>query len=128
MSKYAKEEKAVCPHCGVSVQFAAGGIYVLGGGFTFGAPTARIEWTRCPSCDEFIVTLENGEYSSIPPAHEWRTRDELVLWPLKSQRPAVPADVPERITSDYEEAAIVLALECQSKCRSLQEVPTNRTG
>lgn len=127
MSKYAKGEKAVCPHCGTAVQFAIGGIYNLSGGLIpIGSPITRIEWTCCPSCDEFIVTLEIGEHSSIPPAHEWRTRDELVLWPLKSQRPAVPTDVPEHIKSDYEEAALVLALSAKASAalsrRCLQTV------
>lgn len=130
MAKYTKNQKAVCPHCGTSVQFPTGGLAWLeqrvGG-------TTRLEWTQCPSCDEFIVTLERGALAStVPGVSEWKSTEEFVLWPLKSLRPAVPPDVPKHIKSDYEEAALVLALSAKASAalsrRCLQTVLVEAGG
>lgn len=120
MSKYAKGEKAVCPHCGTVVLFAEGDSISLvqtQKGFR-----TSVDWVQCPNCDGVILTLI---------ASHWigdflKTDSEQVVWPLKSQRPAVSSDVPEHIKSDYEEAALVLSLSAKASAalsrRCLQAV------
>ena len=87
----------------------------------------RAEWARCPSCDEFIVTLEIGAYNP-----GWYPQKEFVLWPLTSQRPTVSSDVPEHMKRDYEEAALVLALSAKASAalsrRCLQTVLVEAGG
>ena len=112
MTKYATEERAQCPHCGTVVQFAKGDSIVLQQ--TQQGFKTSVDWVQCPNCDEFILTLIASHWIGGSMGGSMKSDSEQVVWPLKSQRPAVPSDVPEHIKSDYEEAALVLALSAKA--------------
>lgn len=127
MSKYERNAKTQCPQCGTTVQFATGGVADLGEVWT-GKPTTRIEWVECPSCDKYVVTLQEGMYANVSPG-SWVLSDEHVLWPMASQRAPVPNEVPPAIKNDYEEAALVAPLSPKASAalsrRCLQTVLIN---
>ena len=60
-----------------------------------------LRWVECPHCREVVITLiqGKGEYSK-----------ETIIYPLDSQRPPVPPDVPVAIKAGYEQAAKTISL------------------
>ena len=94
MDDYSVEGRARCPHCGFSVQFAKGSTESLSV-YTYFTDYA-LRWVECPHCQNVVITLINGkgEHSK-----------ETVIYPLDSQRPPVPDDVPAGIRAGYDEAA-----------------------
>jgi hypothetical protein len=106
------------------VQFPIGGVTNLGEVWVDKLMT-RIQWVQCPSCDKYIITLQEGMYANVSPA-SWVSSDEHVLWPVASQRAPVPSEVPPTIKNDYEEAALVAPLSAKASAalsrRGLQAV------
>jgi hypothetical protein len=61
--------------------------------------------SNCPACGHLVLAVSEGIYSD----EGFTTRTESLIWPLRIVRAPVPAEVPEHIAADYNEAALVLA-------------------
>lgn len=102
MPSFSRGEKAECPHCRTTVQFAFGQEMRLGAN-AYTAPTSyTIRWVQCPACGRVTIVLLQDVPDSSPV--------EQVIYPLCTQRAPVPPEVPATIKADYEEAAMVLPL------------------
>lgn len=75
----------------------------------------------CPECGALVLTVEPRHHGFGP----LELGSEYMVWPLSSARP-VPKEVPEHITGDYSEAALVLNLSSKTSAalsrRCLQTV------
>lgn len=116
MGDYVVDGKACCPHCGRTVQFAKGDTDYLH--VQDYQTDYALRWVECPSCDNLVIILIHQEKGEDP--------QETIIYPLYSQRPPVPPEVPATIKADYEEAAVVLPLSAKGSAalsrRCLQEV------
>jgi len=61
-----------------------------------------IRWVQCPSRQNVVMTLVRYESNGA--------RKETTVYPLSTQGPPVPPDVPATIKADYGEAALILPL------------------
>ena len=71
--------------------------------------------TICPACSEPIVSLSWGEQrvtvgSNPQPTRELNpsTERRVIIWPRRSGRPPVPAEVPGEFKRDYDEACRII--------------------
>jgi len=101
MDDYFVDGSARCPHCGFSVQFTKGGTEGLHMQSYW--TEYSVCWVECPHCHDVIVTLVHQAKGN--PADK-----ETVIYPLYSQRPPVPNDVPAPIRAGYDQAAKTLSL------------------
>ena len=100
MGDYSVDGKACCPHCGRTVQFAKGDTDYLH--VQLYRTDYALRWVECPSCDNLVITLIHQEKGENP--------EETIIYPLHTQRPPVPPEVPATIKTDYDEAALILSL------------------
>jgi len=100
MGDYSVDGKACCPHCGRTVQFAKGDTDYLH--VQLYRTDYALRWVECPSCDNLVITLIHQEKGENP--------EETIIYPLHTQRPPVPPEVPATIKTDYDEAAQILSL------------------
>jgi hypothetical protein len=108
MAKLTSNSKAECPHCRTAVQFPHTNNIEDVHGSPDGLEEMRITVVRCPSCHRVTVTLEPGKFHSRGGGnYVFEPSSEHVVWPLQYTRP-IPADVPQHIAKDYDEAAAVL--------------------
>jgi hypothetical protein len=67
----------------------------------------------CPACLKFILLVVNGSPVYTPDSSKfvglYNERRRFLVWPKTHTRPACPAQVPEEIPTDDEEACQVLA-------------------
>lgn len=98
MSKYEKGRAAKCPHCLITVRFDE----------VFNNTFSDSEWkyrhklvvVSCPECKNIIITITTIRGTVYG--------EELQIFPLGSTRPPIPSEVPQSISDDYLEAALVL--------------------
>ena len=101
MDDYSVDGSARCPHCGFSVQFTYGDTEVLHMQVYW--TEYSICWVECPHCHDVIITLMHQPRSESP-------KTKTLIYPLSSQRPPVPNDVPAPIRAGYDQAAKTLRL------------------
>lgn len=84
-----------CPHCTFNIHESWSYSHIRGG---WGAAIME-----CPQCSRDILRLRHDDPHG-------RIDYEAAIYPQGSNRSPVPADVPEPIATDYNEAALVLPL------------------
>jgi hypothetical protein len=99
MTKHKVGNKEKCPHCNTIVQFISNDSNWAAMRADTPSENIKILSSQCPSCTRSIISLEVLEEGY------WV---EYLVWPRSTGRPPVPAEVPQHITQDYNEAALVL--------------------
>ncbi|MFN8414516.1 MAG: DUF4145 domain-containing protein [Anaerolineales bacterium] len=114
MPIYQPKYRGKCLHCQTIVRFEStpnnrGDWHtnVIGGN-----EQLVIAYTHCPNCQKLIVTIEkinldheNGNYI---------TGEEHIVWPISGGRAPAPQEVPNHISSDYNEASAVLQISAKA--------------
>jgi len=123
--QFTPDYKGCCPHCGTGVQFRKSDSQELP--WISCKSTDKSEVvdevhlivSKCPICKKLIVLMNARDPQT-------NTLQEIMAWPLWSSRPPIPANVPESIREDYEEAARVLPFSAKASAalsrRCLQHI------
>jgi hypothetical protein len=117
-----------CPHCTVEIHpsfvtehIAAGEYISREGGHAYSFEVATMS---CPSCRKAIVNLRRQLAGPRPGSKI--VESEYMVYPQQASRPPAPAEVPEDLAQDFNEACAVLALSPKASAalsrRCLQEL------
>lgn len=109
MPEFRREETIKCPHC--NVQIYVSWTKLMMGGDSDGY--WEIAYSKCPSCNRFIVFLNNGDINISEAVSQTYANTSLdvqksfLVRPKTTIRSQIPSGVPERISKDYREACLV---------------------
>ncbi|MFL9692209.1 MULTISPECIES: DUF4145 domain-containing protein [Aeromonas] len=105
----------ICPHCGLGIHenFSINSIGLCGIENHATVINWDVLYQACPSCQKPIIILEsNLIFNGIAlPGQQKKT---LAFPQVRRTRNAVPIEVPTKIATDYNEAALVLNLSAQA--------------
>jgi hypothetical protein len=141
MTLYEPYSRNRCPHCSTFVKFEEPKVRPGQGQGQFRESTFLVDnkgidsndhislvVASCPNCRKTIVNLDVVEFTD----GQYETIEQLVVYPLVSGRSPVPPEVPENITRDYNEAALVLPFSPKASAalsrRCLQTLLRNAGG
>ena len=114
MQAYQPHSRGRCPHCHTIVKFESApgqlgpsSTTVFSGHVTSEKERLNLTGATCPHCLGLIVTMHHA--AKLNDAWSTTSDDEYLAWPRQGMR-LVPPEVPENISSEYNEAALVLQL------------------
>jgi hypothetical protein len=129
MTKFASNTNATCPHCHIVVQFPYTNSVMDIRSYNHTTEEMKITGVCCPNCLRLVVTIESGTYTKESTNHyKFEADSEHVVWPLQYVR-SIPAEVPDDIARDYQEASATLNISPKASAalsrRCLQAVLRN---
>lgn len=122
MAKITPGYRGKCLHCQTIVKFESPASNNCLARVIAENEQVDIHMAQCPECLKLIITIEKLIYQGSA----YRAVKEQIVWPLSSGRPPAPADIPESIAQDYNEASLVLPYSAKASAalsrRCLQAV------